>query len=303
MPYRGFPYYVARSAGSDSRVDPYASERRSLPNRTHGIRYASTPRRASCLRTYAPSETVRPTCPSEAVGEHVANRDVEPRRIFMAVFAMLVIVIVSAFVGIAAAHAITGVMDGSGLTFASLYGADNATRAESLSTPQTEWELGSVPELYQDDPQWADRPYGASTVGAAGAAPLCLTMVRVDVTGDAETTPIDVASYSQRAGFADAADASPLLGDGAVELGLESRQIDANELSIRRELVAGRPVVAAVGGAAFGGSPTYIVLADIDEHGRLVVRDPLSRDRTNRHWGFDEILSQTSALWSYTPAN
>lgn len=303
MPYRGFPYFVTQSASYDSRVDPYASERRSLPNRTHGIRYASAPRRSSCLRTYAPSETVRPTCAASVASEHAASKNVEPRRIFMAVFVMLLVAFASAFIGIAAAHAITGTVDGSGLSLAGIYGGDNETRAESLSTPQTEWEQGSVPALYQDDPQWGDRPYGSGTIGTAGTAPLCLAMVRVDVTGDVETTPIDVASFSQRSGYADAADASPLLTDGATELGLAAREVDANELSIRRELVAGRPVIAAVNAGAFGSGATYVVLSDIDEHGRLVVNDPLSRDRSNRHWSFDEVVSQTSALWSYTASS
>ena len=40
----------------------------------------------------------------------------------------------------------------------------------------------------------------------------------------------------------------------------------------------------------------------IDEHGELAVVDPLSRDRTSRHWTFDEIISQATGLWSYTAA-
>ena len=64
MPYRGLLYFVSQSASSDYRSDPYATERRSLPNRTHGIRYASAPKRSTCIRTYAPSETVRPVCAS-----------------------------------------------------------------------------------------------------------------------------------------------------------------------------------------------------------------------------------------------
>ena len=73
MAYRAFPCFVTRSAKREARVDPYATERRSLPNRTHGISYASSPRRSARIRTYTPSEAVRPasasaqSAPPEAV--------------------------------------------------------------------------------------------------------------------------------------------------------------------------------------------------------------------------------------------
>ena len=44
------------------------------------------------------------------------------------------------------------------------------------------------------------------------------------------------------------------------------------------------------------------MVTGIDEHGELAVVDPLSRDRTSRHWTFDEIISQATGLWSYTAA-
>ncbi len=50
MPYRGLLYFVSQSASSDYRSDPYATERRCLPNRTHGIRYASAPKRTWAFR-------------------------------------------------------------------------------------------------------------------------------------------------------------------------------------------------------------------------------------------------------------
>ena len=42
-------------------------------------------------------------------------------------------------------------------------------------------------------PAMADRPYGSRTVGDAGAAPLCLAMVRIEATGDASVGPVEVA--------------------------------------------------------------------------------------------------------------
>ena len=99
MPYRGLLYFVSQSASSDYRSDPYATERRSLPNRTHGIRYASAPKRSTCIRTYAPSETVRPVCASSTTAASQASRSVEPQRMLKAVFAMVLVAVLSAFLG------------------------------------------------------------------------------------------------------------------------------------------------------------------------------------------------------------
>ena len=65
----------------------------------------------------------------------------------------------------------------------------------------------------------ADRPYGSRTVGDAGAAPLCLAMVRIEATGDASMGPVEVASLSQSSGYADTVEATGLLTDGAAQLG------------------------------------------------------------------------------------
>ena len=141
--------------------------------------------------------------------------------------------------------------------------------------------------------------FAAHVLSAAiddGAFPL------IEATGDASVGPVEVASLSQSSGYADTVEATGLLTDGAAQLGLASREIDANELAMRRELVGDRPIIASMKAGSFGSSDTYIVVTGIDEHGELAVVDPLSRDRTSRHWTFDEIISQATGLWSYTAA-
>ena len=266
MPYRGLLYFVSQSASSDYRSDPYATERRSLPNRTHGIRYASAPKRSTCIRTYAPSETVRPVCASSTTAASQASRSVEPQRMLKAVFAMVLVAVLSAFLGIFAAHALSAAIDDG--AFPLIGSADAATAEDGFSTPRSSWEQGVVPTLYQD----------------------------------ASMGPVEVASLSQSSGYADTVEATGLLTDGAAQLGLASREIDANELAMRRELVGDRPIIASMKAGSFGSSDTYIVVTGIDEHGELAVVDPLSRDRTSRHWTFDEIISQATGLWSYTAA-
>lgn len=298
MPLRNQPYFVVHNTGANGRVDPYATGRRSLPTTVHGIRYSSSPQRADIIRTYALNPAVRPASSLPPSNED-ARRNVDMRRVLVAVFVILVVAIVSAFVGLNAAHAITGYIDDEVMPAMNPL---EGPSTKNLSEPQSDWAQGAVPVLYQTDPQWADRPFGPCTIGSAGAAPLCLSMVYVEVTGDTETTPIDIAAFAQRSGYADSADAAPLLTDGAAELGLSAESITADESSLRGALVAGSPVIAAIHAGDFGPTTSYVVLSGIDVRGKLVVHDPASPEHSARHWAFDDILSQTSDLWTYTAA-
>ena len=111
----------------------------------------------------------------------------------------------------------------------------------NLSTPQSAWEKGAAPQrLYQTDPQWAERPYGASTLGALGAAPTCLAMAHVALSGDATVGPVEAAAYAQNNGFAQE-DATPLLTDGAAGLGLSAKAVEPDEMALRSGSTAAGP--------------------------------------------------------------
>ncbi|MBX9034634.1 hypothetical protein [Gordonibacter massiliensis (ex Traore et al. 2017)] len=298
MPYRGLPYFVSEQAGAGNRVDPYASERHALPDCAQGVRYSSAPR--SDERRVTPYRACQTVCPPRARASRVdaqpALSDVEPLRILAAVMLMAVVAVVAAFVGIGVANGFTGIVDGAVLSIDS---SNTASENVALSTAPSEWEQGTVPQLYQADYQWADRPYGSGTMGSAGAAPLSLAMVHACLTGDTATGPVEVASLAQRKGYADQPDATALLTDGAAEIGLTARPVEASELALRRQLNAGFPVICAVSSDAFGGHATYIVLCGIDEHSRLVVCDPGSVDRSEKRWSFDDVLSASTSMWAY----
>ena len=69
MPYRGLPYFVAEQASTGGRVDPYASERHTLPDCAQGVRYSSAPRENERrVVSYRACETV---CPPQAHGARV----------------------------------------------------------------------------------------------------------------------------------------------------------------------------------------------------------------------------------------
>ncbi|MEG0303592.1 papain-like cysteine protease family protein, partial [Gordonibacter sp.] len=304
MPYRGFPYFVAESIGANRSNSPYASERHALPDRRHGVRYTASPRSERRVSPHRPCDTV---CPSQAHGARahtkLAISDVQPLRVLAAVLVMALVALACALAGIGIAHLLTGAVD-SALLEEQAPVANAASPANaSLSTPPSAWKQGTVPQLYLADTQWSARPYGSSTIGNIGSAPLCLAMVHIDLTGDTATGPIEMASLAQRRGYADHADANALLTDGAAEVGLAAQPVAASELDIRRHVNAGRPLICALKSDDFGGRTTCIVLSGIDERGRLVIVDPSNIERTAQRWGFDDIVQASTGLWAYTLAD
>ncbi len=169
------------------------------------------------------------------------------------------------------------------------------------STPKDQWRAGEVPELYQRDPAWASERYAGYSFAEAGCGPTCLSMVYVALTGRADRTPADMGALSERLGCATPdGTAWTFTTDGAAEAGLAAEELPANEASVRRAILSGSPVIASVGPGDFTTTGHFIVLAGIDENGRLEIRDPNSPERTARTWGFDEVLGQCLNLWAYT---
>lgn len=303
MRYRGFPFFVAEHAGAGRHPNLSASRQHTLPVRPFGVRHPASVRKG---QSKTPSGLCDTTCPPQALRTHASTKptlsDIEPRRLLAAVALMLLIACASALLGIAVTH---GLIEASRQTTAErgTLGAAGSTKAASKSTPQAEWKRGTLPRLFLADVQWAARPYGSSTISAAGAAPLSLAMVHVCLTGDKTIGPVEMASFAQQQGYASLDDATPLLTDGAAALGLKAQAVSPNEQAIRSRVNAGHPVICAVHGALFGDQSTFVVLSSIDQLGKLVIVDPASIDRTTRHWTFSDIISASTGLWSYSAAS
>lgn len=181
--------------------------------------------------------------------------------------------------------------------------ASGTSAAGPQSTPQSAWKAGEVPALYQRDPAWANGTYAEDSFGTTGCGPTCLAMVYVALTGNADMTPADMGAFSERLGCATPdGTAWTFMTEGAAELGLVAEEVPADEASVRRALLSGSPVICSVGPGDFTSTGHFIVLAGIDEQGRLLIRDPNSPERTGKAWDFGTVLGQCRAIWSYTAA-
>lgn len=270
-------------------------KQRPIPVRT------SSPARseASERRPHTPRDgRVRPPATYHLLERYAAKR--AHRRRTLQAWAMVLALAVIACAGWGAASALSGVLSPSatGDANASAHAADAPT-----STPAAEWRQGEVPELYQKDPQWAEVPYAEAAFGESGCGPTCLAMVYVMLTGATDKTPADLAALSTRMGCASADGTSwTFMTEGAAELGLSATEVPADEWSMREALVAGSPIICSMGPGDFTTIGHFIVLAGIDQNGRLIVRDPNSPERTQTTWEFDTVISQARAMWSYTRA-
>lgn len=176
-----------------------------------------------------------------------------------------------------------------------------ATKGQPVSTPKNEWKQGSVPYLYQQDPAWSNERYAENNFGESGCGPTCMAMVYAALTGATDKDPAAMAALSTSGGHASAEGTSwAFMTQGAAALGLHAEELSANEESIRRSIVSGKPVICSMGPGDFTEVGHFIVLTDIDHNGNLVVRDPNSPERSAKTWSFETVLSQSRNFWSYS---
>lgn len=169
------------------------------------------------------------------------------------------------------------------------------------STPRDQWMHGKLPYLYQIDDEWSATPYAGGTVADSGCGPTCMAMVYVDLTGRTDKDPAKMAAFSEANNYIDCGMTSWMfMTDGAARLGLTSRELPAEEATVRRELEAGHPIIASVSAGDFTTNGHFIVLAGTDAFGRILVRDPNSAERSAQAWDLNRILSQTRNLWSFS---
>lgn len=169
------------------------------------------------------------------------------------------------------------------------------------STPQSEWQAGQVPYLYQTDPQWADESYSSGTVAENACGPMSLAMVYAYFKGSDAYSPLDMCAFAEKNGYAvDGATSWSFMSEGAEMLGLNGKQLALDKGRVVNELQAGHPIVCIMGPGDFTRSGHFIVLAGINDDGTIQVHDSNSSVRSNTKWDLETILGQCQGLWVYS---
>ena len=174
----------------------------------------------------------------------------------------------------------------------------------ATSSPRSLWRKGTMPFLYQIDPEWSEHPYCGGTLAVQGCGPTALDMVYIYLTGDASIDPAGMADFSAENGYASEGMGTywSLMSDGAAKLGLDSRSVTVSPDALRAELEAGRPVICIMSPGHFTQIGHFIVLERMGRDGNAVVHDSNNLGHSMRTWSLELICSEARAAWSYAAA-
>lgn len=156
----------------------------------------------------------------------------------------------------------------------------------------------SVPLYLQWDERWGYESYAGGMMALTGCGPCCLAMAASWLTGDMGFDPLWVARWSEAQGYAVPGEGTAwaLFGEGAEKLGLDAVEIGADETRAADNLAAGNLIVCVMGPGDFTTEGHFILLTAYED-GYVSVRDPNSRENSEKRWEFSAISGQMRALW------
>ena len=120
-------------------------------------------------------------------------------------------------------------------------------------------------------------------------------MVAVGLTGDTSINPKVVADYSRKNGYLvnNIGTSWNLMTEGAKHFGLYGMEISLDENVIISKLRQGHPIIASMGPGEFTSEGHFIVLAGIDENGKIIVNDSNSKINSSKKWDIDVFMKET----------
>ena len=160
---------------------------------------------------------------------------------------------------------------------------------------------GEIPHLLQWDERWGYAPYGTSIVAVSGCGPTCLSMVISGLTGDKSLTPARMAEYGTEHHYINEENDTYwiFMSEAGKEWGIQVTEKTLEGDELKRELLAGHPVICSVGPGHFTQIGHFIVLAGYEE-GKIIVHDPFSIRNTEKRWEYDEFKDQIKSMWTYS---
>lgn len=159
--------------------------------------------------------------------------------------------------------------------------------------------------LNQNDPEWEDKPYGSSTIGASGCGPTAMAMIINALTGES-LTPVDTATYGAENGtFIENVGSSSNIGKViGSNWGLESESIDIDIASVDKVLNSGGLVLASgTGSAPYTSSGHFIVIRAVTNDGKWLIADSngeIGIKNSEKEWSPESVISNTKGLWAIT---
>lgn len=159
---------------------------------------------------------------------------------------------------------------------------------------------GKVPLLMQWDDRWGYYEYGNNVMGLTGCGPTCLSMVAIYLLQDESMTPLYMSDYAVNNGYCVPGSGTSwgMMSDGAKGLGLRVNEVSLDEEQIRKNLEAGRPIIAIMGPGDFTDKGHFLVFTGWED-GKIVINDPNSKINSQKLWEYEDIKGQIRGMWAY----
>lgn len=180
-----------------------------------------------------------------------------------------------------------------------LYRLDSISVADFTQGVNT---ADGMPYYYQDD--YANVPYGSSTLAASGCGPTSFAMVASSITGK-QITPEDAISWCGNAYYVSGVGTAWSYFSAAANhfnLGISITQLSPSSPTsdtVLQALRNGKAVICSQGPGLFTRGGHFIVLSGIDDRGKISVHDPnknnaINRDYNNRKFDFYSEINITA---------
>jgi hypothetical protein len=152
----------------------------------------------------------------------------------------------------------------------------------------------------QYDPQWANNPYGSSTIGASGCGPSSMAMIITALKGE-KVTPAATSAYAGSKGMyipgaGSSWDVAPVV---AKHWGLNAKNITKSVSSINQALQGGALVITSGSGSApFTSGGHYITIRGVTSSGKWKIGDSNGQKgiaNSKKEWDPQTILANANA--------
>jgi hypothetical protein len=163
---------------------------------------------------------------------------------------------------------------------------------------------GEIPHFLQWDTRWGFTYYGTEVMAVTGCGPTSLSMVAVGLTGNTAYNPRHVADFAMENGFITAGNDSTwtLMSVGALEYGLNVREVIADANAITAALNRGEPIIASMRPGDFTTGGHFIVLISANSDGTVNILDSNSILLSEMPWELSRIIPQMRNIWAFSPA-
>jgi len=159
---------------------------------------------------------------------------------------------------------------------------------------------GEIPLFLQWDERWGYQTYGSNMIALTGCGPTCLSMVYTALTKDTTMHPLNMAQYSEQAGYYTESGTSwSLMTEGAEALGLTAEELPLDEAVLKERLQSGMPIICSMRAGDFTQQGHFIVLTGVDKNGDITLNDPNSKKNSAKSWSYERLEGQIKNLWGY----